>query len=64
MCGTCGCGSENNGPTILKPGEHKHVHDEHHHIMLGILIHKRNIITMIILMRTRTIILMIISIKY
>ena len=31
MCGTCGCGSENNGPTILKPGEHKHVHDEHHH---------------------------------
>ena len=30
MCGTCGCGSENNGPTILKPGEHKHVHDEHH----------------------------------
>jgi len=31
MCGTCGCGSENNGPTILKPGEHKPVHDEHHH---------------------------------
>jgi hydrogenase nickel incorporation protein HypB len=30
MCGTCGCGSENNGPTILKPGEHEHVHDEHH----------------------------------
>ncbi len=33
MCGTCGCGSENNGPTILKPGEekHEHSHDEHHH---------------------------------
>jgi len=31
MCGTCGCGSDNNGPTILKPGEHKHGHDEHHH---------------------------------
>lgn len=33
MCGTCGCGSDNNGPTILKPGEEKHTHayDEHHH---------------------------------
>ena len=33
MCGTCGCGSDNNGPTILKPGEekHTHAHDEHHH---------------------------------
>ena len=31
MCGTCGCGSDTNGPTILKPGEHKHTHDEHHH---------------------------------
>lgn len=31
MCGTCGCGSEKNGPTILKPGEHKHSHGEHHH---------------------------------
>lgn len=31
MCGTCGCGSDNNGPTILKPGEHKHTHGEHHH---------------------------------
>lgn len=34
MCGTCGCGSDNNGPTILKPGEkphtHAHPHDEHH----------------------------------
>lgn len=37
MCGTCGCGSGSNGPTILKPGEHhhsnehSHVHGEHHH---------------------------------
>lgn len=33
MCGTCGCGSDNNGPTILKPGEHNHSHShsEHHH---------------------------------
>ena len=38
MCGTCGCGSDNNGPTILKPGEHshshsheQHSHDHHHH---------------------------------
>ncbi len=31
MCGTCGCGSENNGPTILKPGEHIHAHNEHQH---------------------------------
>jgi len=31
MCGTCGCGSDSNGPTILKPGEHKHSHSEHHH---------------------------------
>ncbi|WP_299522081.1 hydrogenase nickel incorporation protein HypB [uncultured Lutibacter sp.] len=31
MCGTCGCGSDNNGPVILKPGEHKHSHTEHHH---------------------------------
>ncbi len=33
MCGTCGCGTDGNGPTILKPGEHKHMHshDEHHH---------------------------------
>jgi hydrogenase nickel incorporation protein HypB len=31
MCGTCGCGSDNNGPTILKPGEHKPVYNEHHH---------------------------------
>jgi len=33
MCGTCGCGSDNNGPTILKPGEkkHSHSHDDHHH---------------------------------
>jgi hydrogenase nickel incorporation protein HypB len=33
MCGTCGCGSESNGSTILKPGEEKHSHShyEHHH---------------------------------
>lgn len=38
MCGTCGCGTENNGPIISKPGEenhshggHSHSHDEHHH---------------------------------
>ncbi|WP_372792750.1 hydrogenase nickel incorporation protein HypB [Lutibacter sp.] len=33
MCGTCGCGSESKGPTILKPGEekHEHSHEEHTH---------------------------------
>lgn len=39
MCGTCGCGTENNGTIISKPGEidhhnhddHSHSHDEHHH---------------------------------
>lgn len=37
MCGTCGCGSDSNGPVISKPGEHKHSHEhehshkEHHH---------------------------------
>ena len=43
MCGTCGCGTENNGPIILKPGEENHSqgnqnhgehsdsHEEHHH---------------------------------
>ena len=36
MCGTCGCGTDGNGPTILKPGEHTHVHSHkeehlHHH---------------------------------
>ena len=34
MCGTCGCGTDGNGPTILKPGEHTHAHshkEEHHH---------------------------------
>lgn len=36
MCGTCGCGSDKNGPSILKPGEHhhtghKHLHENHHH---------------------------------
>jgi len=33
MCGTCGCGTDDNGPVILKPGEkqHGHSHDDHHH---------------------------------
>lgn len=31
MCGTCGCGSDNNGPKILKPGEFEQVHDGHRH---------------------------------
>jgi len=31
MCGTCGCGSDSNGPTIIKPGEEKHTHQEHRH---------------------------------
>lgn len=32
MCGTCGCGSDENEVTILKPGEtHSHEHDGHTH---------------------------------
>jgi len=34
MCGTCGCGSEENGVSILNPLEinaHKHDNHEHHH---------------------------------
>lgn len=31
MCGTCGCGTDKDGPVILKPGEHKHTHNEHNH---------------------------------
>ena len=36
MCGTCGCGSEENGVTILSPKEnntheHHHHHDDHSH---------------------------------
>ncbi|RLD22646.1 MAG: hydrogenase accessory protein HypB [Bacteroidetes bacterium] len=34
MCGTCGCGSDENEVTILKPGEthsHDHDHDGHSH---------------------------------
>lgn len=31
MCGTCGCGTEDNGPVISKPGEEHHSHGEHHH---------------------------------
>ncbi|MFZ2282365.1 MAG: hydrogenase nickel incorporation protein HypB [Lutibacter sp.] len=30
MCGTCGCGTGENGPVILKPGEENHSHGEHH----------------------------------
>lgn len=30
MCGTCGCGSEENGVTILSPNENK-THKHHHH---------------------------------
>ncbi len=34
MCGTCGCGSEENGPKILSPTigkeKHSHEHGEHH----------------------------------
>jgi hydrogenase nickel incorporation protein HypB len=32
MCGTCGCGTDDNGPTILKPGEqpHNHAHEHTH----------------------------------
>ncbi|MER3317864.1 MAG: hydrogenase nickel incorporation protein HypB [Allomuricauda sp.] len=33
MCGTCGCGSEENGPKILTPtiGKENHSHDHGHH---------------------------------
>lgn len=31
MCGTCGCGTEDKGPVISKPGEEHHVHGEHSH---------------------------------
>ncbi|MGB5646559.1 MAG: hydrogenase nickel incorporation protein HypB [Muriicola sp.] len=38
MCGTCGCGSEENGVLIIKPGkkehqdhDHTHDHGDHHH---------------------------------
>jgi len=31
MCGTCGCGSEENGVSIQKPGEIK-LHDHEHHV--------------------------------
>lgn len=31
MCGTCGCGSEENGVTILSPKENKANHHHHHH---------------------------------
>ena len=31
MCGTCGCGSGEDGVTILKPSEHHHHHHGHSH---------------------------------
>ena len=31
MCGTCGCGSEENGPKILTPTLGKETHEHHHH---------------------------------
>jgi hydrogenase nickel incorporation protein HypB len=31
MCGTCGCGTDGNGPTIINPKDHKHNHDHGHH---------------------------------
>ncbi|WP_299547809.1 hydrogenase nickel incorporation protein HypB [Seonamhaeicola sp.] len=31
MCGTCGCGTDGNGPVITSPGEHTHDHGHHHH---------------------------------
>lgn len=38
MCGTCGCGTDNNGPVLSNPKElktkeahHTHAHDHHHH---------------------------------
>ena len=34
MCGTCGCGLDQQGPVITKPGKHHHHthdHDHHHH---------------------------------
>jgi len=31
MCGTCGCGTDGNGPTITKHGEHHHHNHNHGH---------------------------------
>lgn len=31
MCGTCGCGSDQHGPVITKPGEHHHHNHDHQH---------------------------------
>jgi hydrogenase nickel incorporation protein HypB len=32
MCGTCGCGTDGNGPVLSNPKDHKHTHEhEHHH---------------------------------
>ena len=30
MCGTCGCGTDGNGPIISNPKDHKHEHDHNH----------------------------------
>jgi len=44
MCGTCGCGTDDNSPVILKPGEkqHGHAHDDHHHHHHGEHTHSHN----------------------
>src|SRR5210317_214061 len=31
MCGTCGCGTDGNGPVLSNPKDHKHTHDHDHH---------------------------------
>ena len=31
MCGTCGCGTDGNGPVIINPKDHKHENDHGHH---------------------------------
>ena len=31
MCGTCGCGTDGNGPVIKSPKEHQHSHEHGHH---------------------------------
>jgi len=41
MCGTCGCGSDTDGPTILKPGEQSHNH-AHEHTHDGVHFHSHD----------------------
>ncbi len=41
MCGTCGCGSDTDGPTILKPGEQSHNHT-HEHTHDGVHFHSHD----------------------